>query len=480
MKRSDSPAGAPADGALSGVRVTVMGLGLHGGGLATTRYLCSHGAEVTVTDLRTEEQLASTLSQLGSLPVRLVLGRHEDDDFRRADIVLKNPAVPRTSRYLQLASFIETDISLFLRRNPARVIAVTGTKGKSTTAGCMHDALSRLGVSSRLGGNITVSPLTFVDELTEADTVVLELSSFQLGDLLLLPDSDPEARRAPLLQPEVAVITNLMHDHMDYYTRFEDYFADKAVIFSGQPADGLTLLHADDEWGPRYAALTPARPMMVSAHPPANAAPGAWIEAGEGWILTAEGPQRILPREVALLGEHNRKNLLYVAAALRCLGHHPDRVADAVSRFAGIPHRMELVATIAGVRWYNDSAATIAEAALAAAASFDRPVRLIGGGSDKGLDVTPFRGIAAAVAGLYLLAGTGTERIAADLREAGLSYHGPFPTLEAAVTAVATDATAGEVAVLSPGCASFGMFRNEFHRGDSFRELVRSLVTDGS
>ena len=439
----------------SGKKVTVMGLGLHGGGLASARYLCAQGAEVTVTDLRSESELKGSLDQLGGLPLRLVLGRHEERDFRYADVVVKNPAVARDSAYLAMARCIETDISLFLRNCTAQIIAVTGTKGKSTTAAAIHHILTHLGARSHLGGNITVSPLAFLPGLHAQHYVVLELSSFQLGDLRLVAGGEQ------LLQPRVAIITNLMSDHMDYYASFEDYFRDKALVFSGQSAADVTLYNQDDRYGPRYAALTPARPIGLS-HSALNRRGGA--------------AELILPETVTLVGEHNRFNLLFAATAVRCLGFSATEIAAAAARFGGVAHRLQKVASIDEVDFYNDSAATIAEAALAAVESFTQPVHLIAGGSDKRLDLSLFRQIAARSRALYLLSGSATDRIVALLQSSATPCHGPFDTLAAAVTAARRNAQRGEAVVLSPGCASFGMFRNEFHRGDSFCEIVRSIA----
>ncbi|TVQ37208.1 MAG: UDP-N-acetylmuramoyl-L-alanine--D-glutamate ligase [Spirochaetaceae bacterium] len=453
-----------------------MGLGLHGGGLATVRYLCARGAEVTVTDLRSQRELDNSLQRLAGLPLRLVLGGHNESDFRSADFVVKNPAVPRSSGFLAMARRIETDISLFLRRCPAQVIAVTGTKGKSTTAACIHHILTRLGRSSYLGGNITVSPLEFADDPSDGQFVVLELSSFQLGDLALVSDG------LQILRPKVALITNLMADHMDYYASFEDYFDDKSVVFRGQTDDDFTLYNHDDANGRRYAALTPARPIPLARTAAAFASDdtAAWLDRGCGWFRppdrsTAQ-PELLVPHAVRLIGAHNRTNLLFAASAVRCLGLHADRIAAAVADFGGVPHRMERVATLDGVDYYNDSAATIAEAALAAVQSFACPVHLIAGGSDKGLDVSLFGTIAARVASLYLLSGTATERITAHLHRSGAAWYGPFDTVDTAVAAARGNARPGDAVVLSPGCASFGMFRNEFHRGDVFRSAVRQLA----
>jgi UDP-N-acetylmuramoylalanine--D-glutamate ligase len=219
----------------SGLKVLVMGLGLHGGGLESSRFLLKRGAEVTVTDLRDEKTLKPTIEQLDKTcyelkvkPLRYILGKHEIDDFNKSDMVIKNPGVRPDSLYLQNVKRIETDISLFLSESPARLFAVTGTKGKSFTSSALHWILK----SQRrafLGGNITVSPLNFLDKLDQYDDVVLELSSFQLGDLKGRKTADGK----PLLKPDVCVLTSIMPDHLDRYTSMDEYIDDKRNIYRG-------------------------------------------------------------------------------------------------------------------------------------------------------------------------------------------------------------------------------------------------------
>ena len=201
----------------SGMKVLVMGLGLHGGGLESVLYLANRGAELTVTDLRDENTLAPTIEKLNNLTIRYVLGRHDREDFEKADMVVKNPGVRPDSPYLQGLRRIETDISLFLGICPARILAITGTKGKSNTSSALYWALNEgktaglLPGKARLGGNITVSPLSFLEELAPGDDVVLELSSFQLGDLRYV--STGQGRK--LLKPRAAIMTPIMRDHLD-------------------------------------------------------------------------------------------------------------------------------------------------------------------------------------------------------------------------------------------------------------------------
>jgi len=429
-----------------------MGLGAHGGGLATARFCHAHGARVTVTDLRSERDLGGSVDALPAA-VDVILGKHRAEDFKRADIVFKNPAVPRTSSYLRHARRVETDISWFLASHPGRVHAVTGTKGKSTTASALHHLLSAEDGRARLGGNITVSPLSFLDDLLGDEPVVLELSSFQLGDLLLTQRaSDPDF---PAFA--TSIVTNILPDHQDYYDSMEAYEADKTVIFRAQHGESWVVLCADD---PRSARLIPPhRNHVVRA--------------------TAQMMAGLVPASVRVVGEHQRMNLLLAAIAAQCAGMKADTIRRLLAGFKGVPHRLEYVRGCGGVEFFNDSAATIAEAALLAVRSFDRPVHLIAGGSDKGLPMDDLIRAASEAASLHLLSGTGTQRILSAPHADGLAFTGPHDSLEAAVKAAQAAAAPGGVILLSPGCASFGMFRNEFDRGDQFRNLVQSLECPG-
>ncbi len=457
---------------LFGARVLIMGLGAHGGGAASARYCAEAGAGVTVTDLRPEEELANGIAALSGLPIRYVLGRHEESDFRDADIVVKNPAVRRSIPLLRLAKRIETDISLFLADYAGPVLAVTGTKGKSTSASALHHILLEDFPGARLGGNITVSPLTFAADLTGSEPVVLELSSFQLGDLLLTPAG--RERRLPGFA--VSAVTNLMRDHQDYYGSMQRYAADKAVIFRDQEPGSWCLLSDEDEWTRSFA---PPRPDRVIRFPHSRTRTDrneAAFDAGEGILVLPSESVRtaLVPRHTRLRGEHMRTNLLFAGVAAYVFGVSPEVVRRRTADFAGVPHRLERVATIDGVTYVNDSAATIAEATAAALSSMTQPTHLIAGGSDKGVPIDAFTDIASAARSIHLLAGTATDRIVNLLEEHGLEYAGPYTSLQSALDAAAGDAKAGETVLLSPGCASFGMFQNEFDRGDQFRSLVQS------
>lgn len=482
-----------------GKRVTVMGLGLHGGGVASARFFAKAGAEVTVTDLRGAEILEPAMRQLEGLRVRYVLGAHREEDFATADIVIKNPAVRRDSPFLRLAKRVETDISIFLRYSKSPLIAVTGSKGKSTVASAIWHVLSKHYEHALLGGNITVSPLDFLDQTSPDTPVVLELSSWQLGDL----------HGMGILKPVVAVITAIFPDHLNYYGSMEAYVADKRVIYESQDKGCYTVCCADQEWGRSFAKETRAQVLWYSERTlPAlteGEMLGGWL-SNDGWPAATEGsdlhqsgaearasfgtealagwgkfslhgPKELLvPSSVLVPGLHQKKNLLAAAVALRAFGLPSQAVASALGTFPGVPHRLELVARIRGVRWYNDSAATIPDAAIAAIESFSAPILLIAGGSDKMSDFSAFVQKARALKAIILLAGSGTDRIVPLLQEHHIVYSGPFRSMGEAVDAAHSIAQEGDIVLLSPGCASFGMFRHEFERGDIFKKEVARLA----
>ncbi|MDR1030310.1 MAG: UDP-N-acetylmuramoyl-L-alanine--D-glutamate ligase [Treponema sp.] len=471
------------------MKVLVMGLGLHGGGLASVRYLASRGAEITVTDLRDEKTLAPSLEQLQCFPhIRYVLGCHDQEDFKKADMVIKNPGVRPDAPFLALSRRIETDISLFLAHSPARLIAVTGSKGKSSTASALHWAFKAAQTQglflghAYLGGNITVSPLAFLDALRPEDTVVLELSSWQLGDLQgrRIQVGDAVGTPQALLKPRAAVFTALLPDHLDRYGTMDAYMGDKRILYQGQDSHDLTVA-ADDPWGRSFLAETRARPLMYAEKPLSDA--GGWFATPQGPGLArlgGETPVEVVPPQLLIPGYHQKKNLLAAALVLLDLGLPPAFIRDTLGSFPGIEHRLELFHEAGGVHFYNDTTATIPDAAAAAVRSFDAPVVLVTGGTDKNLDFTPLVKAAAQAKAVILLAGTGSDKLKALLDGLACSYYGPFDSLDQAVSASLEAARPGDVVVLSPGCASFGMFLHEFHRGRQWKEAVCRLAGKGN
>ena len=451
------------------MRVTIMGLGLHGGGLAASLYFARLGAEVTVTDLRDEHTLRSSCMSLREYNVHFQLGGHRKEDFLHADMVIKNPAVPGNSPYLEIARSarvpIETDLSIFLRTVENPIIAVTGSKGKSTTASAVHYCLRRLIPDARLGGNITVSPLSFLPDLPPDVPVVLELSSWQLGDL----------RSIPVLKPIISVTTVILPDHMDRYTGMAAYINDKKEIYRNQTAAGYAIFNRDDPFQQHFPRETKAQTLLFSAARLPKNVDGAWFNSQRG-IARIDGQcSEILQQKILLPGEHNRKNLLSAALALRAFGIDAKHIRPVLSAFPGLAHRLEHICEISGIRFYNDSTSTIPHATVRALESVPPPVFLIAGGTDKQLDFSVLRAAFQIPKKVFLLEGTGTQRMISVLREEAITYSGPYDHLPDAVHAAFSQAFPGVSILFSPGCTSFGMFLNEFDRGNQFKRTVADL-----
>ena len=445
-----------------GRRCLVMGLGAFGGGLGVTRALAKAGAaEVLVTDLSTPDRLQAPLQELEPLvrtgQVRLRLGVHDVQDFERAELVVANPAVPKPWDNIYLAAAraagarITTEMRLALESLPAdRVIAVTGTAGKSTTSAMIAHLLDGHPGRALLAGNIGGSLLERAPSLGAKDWLVLELSSFMLWWL------GPNAG-APAWHAHIAALTNLADNHLDWHGAAAHYSASKAVIRAAGQAAFVSRFDLDE---PRAAAHF------------ATLDAGAWWRGGT--LDPAIEADPTLTSHCPLPGEHNRRNarlaLQVAAAALRADGLTPDlhALAARLASFHGLPHRLALVHESGGIRWFDDSKATTPEATLLAISSFPEPakVHLIAGGYEKKIDLSSIAGLAPRLAGLYAIGAT-AAKVAGD----GGTICG---TLEAAVDRIRSAARPGDVVLLSPGCASWDQYLNYEERGRQFAALARS------
>ncbi len=458
---------------LNGKRVLVWGLGVHGGGVGVAKWLVKQGALVTVTDLKTAAQLQASLDRLRGLPIRYVLGEQREGDFLNADLIVRNPAVPRESPLLQLARErgipVEMEMGLFVARLPrgaAQVIGITGTKGKTTTTLMVGAMLKRANPKAVVAGNLRVSALELLDEIDAETPVVLELSSWQLEGL--------EPQRT---SPHIAAITNIFPDHLNRYRDLDDYASAKATIFRYQQPDDFVILNFDNRASTRLPRGF-SRLVWTSARRLLNE--GA-LRDGDALVWQWQGArQKVFDlRDFKLAGEHNVANALCAIAVASVWGATPEQMAGALAEFRGVEHRQELVAEIDGVRYVNDTTATAPDAAIAAIETFaarDTAVVLIAGGADKLLDYTEMARVIVEKGGaIVLLDGTATEKIAQAVERAGGKIAGRFDSMRAAVECAQSLAPKGAVVLLSPGCASFGMFANEFERGDEFRRVVLQM-----
>jgi UDP-N-acetylmuramoylalanine--D-glutamate ligase len=431
---------------LKGKKITVMGLGLLGRGVGDARFLAECGAELIVTDLKSEEDLAPSLAVLKEFPsIRYTLGEHKLEDFHDRDFILKAAGVPLNSPYVAEARKndipVKMSASWFAELSDAPILGVTGTRGKSTVTHMLHAILKEAGQDVLLGGNVRgVSTLALLAEAKEDSVALFELDSWQLQGF-------GEAK----LSPDVAVFTTFFPDHMNYYGNDMDaYLSDKANIFLNQDATDTLIVGAQcaDLIEEKYAGKIKAHVVKAGAQ-----------EFRADWALRVPG-------------EHNRYDAALATEAARALNVDDEIIEKALSAFPGVPGRLELVKETNGVRFYNDTTATTPEATLAALDALkDSGIVLIMGGADKGLDMnTLLLEVSKRAKRVIMLAGTGTDRVLQFLPGASV-----FDSLDAAVQEAARAASPGDVVLFSPAFASFGMFKNEYNRGDQFNAIVKSL-----
>jgi len=450
-----------------GRRVTVMGLGRFGGGASAVRFLVECGAQVTLTDLQTQEDLAESLDPLKSCPPTAIhLGGHRESDFQNADLIVVNPAVPRDNRYLQIARAagvpLTSEIRLFYQLNRGRVIGVTGSNGKSTTAALIHSLLMSAGLTTHLGGNIGRSLLPIVDQIQPDDWVVLELSSFQLEDL------DEVAAR-----PDIAVVTNFSPNHLDRHRTLDAYRQAKQTILRHQLPGDIAILNRDDVDVSGWSVHGRASWFGTVD----DGRPGLFTVEGRLWIRDDRGVVRPLPEMTTdhLPGEHNWLNIAAAIATVTAIGVPEETISGGIEQFNPLPHRLEFIAESFGRRFYNDSLATTPESAIAAIRSFTAPIVLLAGGSDKGIDLAL---LAEAIVGkckaVALMGETGPPLadLIAGLQTTGSVASRVCRSLEEAFDWAVRQSAAGDVVLLSPGCASYDWFRNFTDRGKQFVRLV--------
>ncbi len=461
---------------LANKRVLVFGLGVHGGGVGVARWLVKQGARVTVTDLKRAEELQTALDALRGLPIEYVLGEHREQDFLNADLIVRNPAVPRESRWLTLAREhnipVEMEISLFVERLPrgaAQVIGITGTKGKTTTTLMTGAILQRANPKTVIAGNLRVSALELLDQIDADTPVVLELSSWQL-----------EAFPPHKISPHLAAITNIFPDHLNRYRDLEDYAQAKCIIFRHQQPGDYIVLNLDNRILTRLPRAL-GRVVWTSVTRPLRE--GAYRE-GEWLVWRWEGATQKIVRvnDLRVTGQHNLANALTAMALASLWGATPEQIARALVEFRGVEHRQEVVRELDGVRYINDTTATAPAATIAAIETFAptaRGVVLIAGGADKSLDFSDLaRVLVQRVRAIILLEGSATDKLARALEHAGGSalVVGRFDDFERAIKKSREIAHDGEIVLLSPACASFGMFANEFERGALFKEIVNRMT----
>ncbi|MCL6620901.1 MAG: UDP-N-acetylmuramoyl-L-alanine--D-glutamate ligase [Syntrophobacterales bacterium] len=443
---------------VTGARILVVGLARTG--VALARFLAARGAQVTVTDAAPPEKLAEAREALSGLPVDLELGVPQPSGVWDYHLILLSPGVPPELPWLEAAR--RQGIPVWGELELARpfltlpLIAISGTNGKTTTTTLTAELLRAGGLRPLVGGNIGIPLISLVEEQSGHDVVVLEVSSFQLDT-------------APGFHAHRAALLNISPDHLDRYPDFAAYVASKAGLFRHQGAADLRVLNHDDP-AVRALAAGPARVLFFSAREPLPW--GAWVEGELIRVRLPEGPEAAFPvQEIRLQGRHNLENIMAALLLALDAGVAPEACREVLARFAGLPHRLQYVATIDGVDYYDDSKGTNVGAVMRALEGFSRPVLLIAGGRDKDSDFSLLAPILKGRVRHLVLLGESKERLAQAWQ--GLAPIHLVADMAEAVRTCRRLARPGEVVLLSPACASFDMFRDYAHRGDTFQRLVR-------
>lgn len=462
-------------GDLKGKRVTVFGLGLNEGGVGTVEFLERAGVrDIIVTDMKKREDLLPSLAKLARYRnITYILGQHRPEDFTHTDLVVKNPAIPWTNEYIRLAESkgvpVEMDSSLFFASCKNPIIGVTGTRGKTTTASMIAHILESAGRPVARVGISRTPVLGMLEKVKPGDTVVFELSSWRLSAL-------GRAKRSP----GIAVWTNLYPDHLNYYRTMAGYRKDKKYIYQFQKKTGILIANTSLDF---IREEPPAGSTIFFSESGPISGDGGFFRGDEA-IVVRDGVESVLFRksDLPVPGGHNQMNALAAALAVSATGVSGESIAVALRSFPGVPHRLEFLGEKRGVAYYNDTAATSPDGAMAALRSFDgKPVILIAGGADKNLSFGGFaEEILARTKGVVFFKGNATEALLREIRTRlpAEDARRPFevvPSMDKAVEIASRAAEPGDIVLLSPGAASFGIFNNEFDRGDRFRAAVAAL-----
>jgi len=445
---------------LRGKRVLVVGLARTG--VATALFCAACGAQVTCTDTRLENEISDSIARLRAAGVALELGGHREQLLLNQDLIIPSPGVPADAPFLKAARAqgitIWSEIELADRFLNGRLIGITGSNGKTTTTSLIEHILRSAGFPTILAGNIGTPLISCVEQTNDRTITVVELSSFQL-ELI------------ETFRPNISVFLNLTPDHLDRHGTFNSYGAAKARIFENQTEADFAVLNADD---PATAALAPGRPHVYWFSRKQRVAQGAFVR-GSDVVFRQDGVEQAVLKltDIPLAGGHNIENVLAAVVATRLAGAEPAAIAKGVRSFSGVEHRLEFVAEIGGVRYYNDSKATNVDATLKALDAFPGRILIILGGKDKGSDYTVLHGPLREKAILALLIGAAADKIEKQI--AGSVAIERAETIERAVDTAAHAAQPGDIVILAPACASFDQFHNYEHRGRVFKELVHQL-----
>lgn len=445
---------------LKGKKVLVVGLGKSG--LSAALFLRRQGAQVTVSDMRSAAALAKEIPALLEHGIMVESGGHGLLTFRRQDLIVVSPGVPLdTPELVQVKAFglpVIGELELASQYLKGKILAITGSNGKTTTTALTGELLSASGIPTLVGGNIGVPVVDLIDQSADETWSVLEVSSFQLES-------------TKLFHPQIAVILNITPDHLDRHGTFENYAMAKERIFGAQTKADALVLNADNARAAASAARTAARVYWFSLEEPV--VQGAWVQDGQ--IFFRSAPDAVAEpiielKRIPLKGAHNVENVLAAVCAARLAGAAAATIARAIEGFRAVEHRLEFVAVDNGVEYYNDSKATNVDAAAKAIAAFPGCIHLILGGKDKNSNYADLSDLLRRRVKAVYTIGSAAQKIESQIR--GMVPIVSCETLDKAIAAARGAAHPGDVVLLSPACSSFDQFENYEHRGRVFKELV--------
>jgi UDP-N-acetylmuramoylalanine--D-glutamate ligase len=446
---------------LNGKRVLVVGLGKSG--VASALFMKAHGARVTVSDTKSGDELRNEIPVLLDNGITVETGGHGDRTFQGQDLIVVSPGVPVDAPPLvqarSLGESVIGEIELAAQFLPGPIVAITGSNGKTTTTTLTGEIMTASGFPALVGGNIGTPAISLAERAKPGTVIVLEISSFQLETI-------------QSFRPKVAVVLNVTPDHLDRHRTFEIYAAAKTRIFENQQSEDCAVLNADDPTCVAMSKKTRAQVYWFSRQNEVER--GTWVRDGNIVFRDGSGQREIMQvSEIPLKGAHNLENVLAAVCASVLMGCAAEKIRQAVHDFKAVEHRLEFVASIGGVDYYNDSKATNVDATIKALESFPANIHLILGGKDKGSDYTVLNDLLRQRVKRVYTIGAAAAKIESQIKGPEVVH---AETLENAIRQAHASAHSGDVVLLAPACASFDQFKSYEHRGRIFKEVVKGLI----
>lgn len=446
---------------LNGKRVLVVGLGKSG--VASALFMKKQGARVTVSDTKSGDELRNEIPVLLDNGITVETGGHGDRTFQGQDLIVVSPGVPVDAPPLvqarSLGENVIGEIELAAQFLPGPIVAITGSNGKTTTTTLTGEIMTASGFPALVGGNIGTPAISLAERAKPGTVIVLEISSFQLETI-------------QSFRPKVAVVLNVTPDHLDRHRTFEIYAAAKTRIFENQQSEDCAVLNADDSTCVAMSKKTRAQIYWFSRQNEVER--GAWVRDENIVFRDGSGQREIMQvSEIPLKGAHNLENVLAAVCASVLMGCSAEKIRQAVHGFKAVEHRLEFVASIGGVDYYNDSKATNVDATIKALESFPSNIHLIVGGKDKGSDYTVLNDLLRQRVKRVYTIGAAAGKIESQIKGAEVVH---AETLENAIRQAHSSAQAGDVVLLAPACASFDQFKSYEHRGRVFKDAVQAMA----